>query len=341
MRNSRMTSSTAACAVLLWLAGLTATLHAAAVDAKLWKTYCDDAKKAVQERHDQEADQFIGMAVGAAESFGEADPRLVETLFMAAGLEQARKRFADAEAHLRRALAVREGRLGTNHLSVAECVFHLGNNLSDQKKFTEAEPLLKRAEHIAKWKTSAYHPTVGTCQAALARNYSLAGRYDEADKLYTAALKILGTQTSTTKFKGGPDVIEERLFVPDYRRVMQIRMEQAQTLHLAKKYKDAEGAFKKLVKLIEDREGKDSVLLVNPLLSFGLHYADVKNYPTAEMLLLQRQSIITQHAGPKHPAHLATKVALERVYREQGKDVEADLLARQLMEAGVKPGAAK
>lgn len=320
---------------------LAVTADSRAADANLWKTYCDDAKKAAGERRFTEANQFMSMALGVAEQFGEADPRLVETLFLAAGVQMADKQFADAEPHLRRALALREAKLGTNHLSVAECAFHLGNNLGDQKKFADAEPLLKRAEHICKWKNGAYHPTVGTCQAALAHNYSLAGRYAEAEKLYTAALKILGTQTTTTKFRGGPDMIEERLFVPDYRRVMQIRMEQAQTLHAAKKYKDAEDAFKKLVKLIESREGKDSGLLVNPLLALGLHYADLKKHPLAEAQLLRRQGIVAKYVGPRHPAHLATLAALERVYREQGKAIEADLLARQLAEAGVKPAPAK
>lgn len=335
MRNLTTTFWAAGCAVLFTLAG---NIHAA--DAQLWKTYCDDAKKAAGERRFTEANQFMSMALGAAEQFGAADPRLVETLFLAAGIQKADKQFADAEPHLRRALALREAKLGTNHLSVAECAFHLGNNLSDQRKFADAEPLLRRAEHICKWKNGTYHVTVGTCQAALALNYSLAGRYDEAEKLYTAALKILGTQSTTAKFTGANEV-QDTVFVPNYRRVMQIRMELAQTLHAAKKYKDAEDAFKKLVKLIEDREGKDSELLINPLLAFGLHYADVKKYIVAEALLLRRQGIITQRAGPKHSAHLTTMAALERVYREQGKEVEADLLARQLIEAGVKPAVAK
>lgn len=329
----------------MWAVGcaltLTLTTELRAADAQQWKTYCDDAKKAAGERKFTEANQFMSMALAVAEGFGEADPRLVETLFLAAGIQQANRQFAEVEPHLRRALAVREAKLGTNHLSVAECAFFLGGNLTDQRKFADADVLLKRAEFICKWKNGGYHPTVGTCQAALARNASLAGHYDEADKLYTAALRILGTQTSTTKFKGGPDMVEERLFIPDYRRVMQIRMEQAQTLHSAKKYKDAEEAFKKLVKLIEDRESKDSVLLVNPLLAFGLLYADLKQYPLAESQLLRRQDIIARLVGPKHPANLVTMTALERVYREQGKEVEAELLARRLAEAGVKPPAEK
>lgn len=335
MRKFTTTYLALGCAVLL---ALTSIVHAA--DAQQWKTYCDDAKKAANERRYPESDQLMSMALGIAESFGEADPRLVETLFLAAELQRARKKFAEAEPHLRRALAVREAKLGTNHMSVAECVYHLGGNMTEQRKFAEAEALLKRAEYIAKWKTSSYSPVVGTCQAALARSYALAGRYDEADKLYTAALKVLGTVSSKTQFKG-PDMLEERLFVPDYRRVMQIRMEQAQTLHSAKKYKEAEESFKKLLKLIEDREAKDSVLLVNPLLAFGLHCADLKKYPAAEAHLLRRQDIIAKNVGPKHPAHLPTMAALERVYREQGRTAEADVLAGQLTEAGVKPADAK
>lgn len=325
----------AGCAALL---SLTSGLHGA--DASLWKTYCNDAKKAANERRFAEASQFMNLALGMAEQFGEADLRLVETLFLAAGIQQANKQFAEAEPHLRRALAVREGRLGTNHLTVAECAFHLGRNLAEQQKFAEAEPLLKRAEHIAKWKAGSYHPIVGTCQAALARSYFLAGRHAEADKLYTAALKVLGTPRTTTTFTG-PNEVQDNVFVPNYRRVMQIRLEHAQTLHAANKHKDAEAAFQKLVKLIEDVEDKESYLLINPLLAFSRHYADTKKLPAAEALLLRRQTIVTKHAGPSHPEHLVTKAALERVYREQGKQVEADLLARQLAEDGVKPASEK
>lgn len=282
----------------------------------------------------------MGMALGLAEKFGEADPRLVETLFLAARLQQARQKFPAAEPHWRRALALREAKLGPNHLSVAECAFYLGGNLTEQRKFEESESHLKRAEHIAKWKTSGYHPTVGTCQAALAKNFALAGRYDEAGKLYTAALKILGTQTTTTTF-AGPNQLQESLFVPNYRRVMQIRLEQAQTLHLAKKFPDAEDAFKQLIKPIEGREGKGSDLLINPLLAFGSHYADVKKYSAAEALLLRRQVIIAKHVGEKHPEQILTLRALERVYREQGKIVEADALAHKLAEPNLKSGPEK
>lgn len=335
MRNLRTMFWAAGCAVVFTLVG-----NIRAADANLWKTYCDDARKAAGERRFTEANQFMSMALGVAEQFGETDPRLVESLFMAARIHEVDKHFAEAEPHWRRALALREAKLGTNDINVAECAFYLGGNLSEQRMFAEAEPFLKRAEHIAKWKTNSYHPLVGTCQAALARNCSLAGRYAEAEKLYTAALKVLGTQSTTTKFTGANEV-QDNVFVPNYRRVMQIRMEQAQTLNAAKKYKDAEDAFKKLVKLIEDREGRESELLMNPLLAFSRHYADVKKLPTAEALLLRRQAIITKHTGEKHPEHFVTMAALERVYREQGKMAEADVLVRQLAEAGLNPDPAK
>jgi len=67
----------------------------------------------------------------------------------------------------------------------------------------------------------------------------------------------------------------------------------------------------------------------------------VKKYPAAEALLLRRQTIVSRHVGPKHPAHLATISALESVYRAQGREAEADLLARQLAEAGVKSSSDK
>ncbi len=324
-----------ACAALLVLA---ANLHAA--DAKLWKAYCDDATKSAEARRFTDANQFASMALAVAEQFGEADQRLIETLFLAASIQEADQQFAEAEPYLRRALALREAKLGTNDINTAECAFYLGQNLCEQQKSAEADALLKRVERILKWKTSSYNPVVGICQAALARNSLIAGRFDEADKLYTSALRILGTVSYTKRFTE-PNRVRTSLFVPDYPRVMQIRLEQAMSLHSGKKYKDAEEAYKKLVKLIEDVEGKDSILLKNPLLAFAKHYADLKKYPAAEALLLRRQAIITKAVGENHPDHLKTMAVLQRVYRDQGKTAEADLLAKQLAEAGVKPAPAK
>lgn len=336
MRNLTITIWAARCVLLVALAG---SLHAA--DANLWKTYCDDAKKAAGERRFTEANQLVSKALGVAEQFGEADPRLVETLFLAAGVLMAEKRFAEAEPHLRRTLVLREAKLGTSHLSVAESAFNLGRNLAEQKKFVEAEALLKRAEHTAKWKLGSYHSAVATCQAALARCHFLAGRHADADKLYTAALKVLGTPRTTTKFTDRPNEVQDEVFVPNYRRVMQIRLEHAQTLHAAKRTKDAEEAFKKLVKLIEDVEGRDSVLLINPLLAFSAHYSEQQKHALAESLLVRRQAILTKSVGDNHPEQLVTKIALEKVYRSQGKVAEADALAQQLPQPGAKPGGEK
>lgn len=322
------TLRTALCALLVTLAS-----HLHGADAKLWKTYCDDARKAASERKFQEANQFAGMALATAEQFGETDPRLVETLLLAASIQQERKAHDEAEPHLRRALTLREAKLGTNHLIVAETAYHLGRNLTEQRKLTEAEPLLRRAEHICKWKNGAYHPTAAVCQAALAKCVALAGRHDEADKLYTAALRILGTPRTTTTFTG-PNELLERVFVPNYRRVMQIRLEQAQTLHAAKRYKDAQDSLQKLVKLIEDREGKESDLLINPLLGLSHLNMDLKQYSVADSLLLRREQIITKHAGPTHQEHRVTKAARESLLRRQGRAAEADELARQLAEPG-------
>lgn len=329
----RLVAACAAC--------LTLTTVLSAADVGAWKDHLDDARKAADERRHGDADRALALALAAADQFTPGDPRLLQTLYLAAAIKQGRKQFAEAEPHLRRALAVRERELGTNHLNSAECAFNLGRNLAEQKKFVEAEALLKRAEHTAKWKLGSYHPAVATCQAALARCHFLAGRHADADKLYTAALKVLGTPRTTTKFTDRPNEVQDEVFVPNYRRVMQIRLEHAQSLHAARRTKDAEEAFKKLVKLIEDVESRDSLLLINPLLAFSAYYSDQQKHAQAESLLTRRQTILTKHVGDNHPEHLVTKAALEKVYRSQGKVAEADTLARQLAEAGVKPSEAK
>jgi tetratricopeptide (TPR) repeat protein len=327
--------------VAAFAACLALTTVLSAADAGAWKGHFEDARKAADEGRHADADRALALALTAADQFGEGDLRLVQTLHLAASTHQRRRQFAEAEPHLRRVLAMRERALGANHEFVAESAFNLGRNLTEQKKFADAEALLKRAETIAKWKVGSYHPAVATCQAALARCHALAGRFADADKLYTAALRVLGTPRTTTTFTERPNEVQDNVFIPNYRRVMQIRLEHAQTLHAAKRTKDAEEAFKKLVKLIEDVESRDSLLLAKPLLEFSLHYSDQQKLAQAEPLLLRRQAILTKHLGDNHAEHLVTKAALEKIYRGQGKVVEADELALQLSQAGAKPGGEK
>jgi len=55
----------------------------------------------------------------------------------------AESKFSEAEALLKRALAIDEQSLGSDHLEVASDLNNLAMFYGDQKKYTEEEPLLK------------------------------------------------------------------------------------------------------------------------------------------------------------------------------------------------------
>src|ERR1043166_914376 len=73
--------------------------------------------------------------------FGARDVRLAPILHNLGGVEHARGRFAQGEAHARRGLAVRRRALGRNDVLVAKDEVALGALLGGQGKLGEARPL--------------------------------------------------------------------------------------------------------------------------------------------------------------------------------------------------------
>ena len=82
---------------------------------------------------------------------------------------QARGRYAEAEPLLKRALAIREQQLGTDHPDTATSLGNLAELYSTQGKYAEAEPLLKRALAIWEQQLGIDHPNTATTR----NNYAL------------------------------------------------------------------------------------------------------------------------------------------------------------------------
>lgn len=67
-------------------------------------------------------------------------------------------RYVDAEALYRRALTIREARLGAHHPETAQSLNNLATNLRSQSRYGDAEPLLRRALSIYDARLGANHP---------------------------------------------------------------------------------------------------------------------------------------------------------------------------------------
>ena len=71
-------------------------------------------------------------------------------------------KLAEAEPLYRRALAIREEKLGDDHPDVAQSLNNLALLLKTQGKLAEAEPLSRRALDIFEQKLGAGHPNTQT-----------------------------------------------------------------------------------------------------------------------------------------------------------------------------------
>jgi len=102
----------------------------------------------------------------------------------------AQGKHAEAEAYLKRALAIQETKLGKEHPDVANTLNDLGVLYREQGKYAEAEPHLKRALAIYEQKLGQEHPHVATTLNALSAVYWGQGKYPEAAAHFKRALMI-------------------------------------------------------------------------------------------------------------------------------------------------------
>src|SRR5262249_20617580 len=99
------------------------------------------------------------------------------------------RQFALAEGQFRRALRIREQRLGKDDPSVGEALNNLAIQVKEQGRYKEAESPLRRALEILE-KTTPDGPVVADFLDNLGFLYQLLDRDDEAGRLFERALTI-------------------------------------------------------------------------------------------------------------------------------------------------------
>lgn len=105
-----------------------------------------------------------------------------------------RAAYDEAEALYRRALDIRQTRLGPEHLHVAQSLNNLALLLKNQGKFAEAEPLYRRALDIRRTQLGPEKPEVAQSLNNLGMLLKDQGRFSEAEPLLRRALDICETQ---------------------------------------------------------------------------------------------------------------------------------------------------
>lgn len=122
-----------------------------------WQELTDAGLRAFEKQRLAEAERHFKAALQQADQPGLQDPRLPESCDNLAEVYRLQNKPKEAEKLLRRALAIREARLGPNHLQVALNLDAVAGVLSAQKKHNQADPLYVRARQIRE-RAVARHP---------------------------------------------------------------------------------------------------------------------------------------------------------------------------------------
>ena len=155
-----------------------------------WEKYMDAAKAAFDRGEYPEAEKQLLIALNEAEKFKEQDPRLAISLNALGMVYDAQGKYAKAEPHYRRALAIREKALGPDHPDVATSLNNLAALSYAQGKYAEAEPHFRRALAIQEKALGPDHPDVASSLNNLAELYRAQGKYAEAKRLHGRSLAI-------------------------------------------------------------------------------------------------------------------------------------------------------
>jgi tetratricopeptide (TPR) repeat protein len=222
--------------------------------------------------------------------------------------------YAAAEPLYRRALAIDEKALGSDHPDVAIDLNNLAELLRDKGDYADAELLYRRALAIDEKALGPDHPEVATNLINLAELLRAKGDYADAEPLYRRALAI-----------------DEKALGPDHPDVAIDLNNLAELLQDNGDYADAEPLYRRALAIAEKAMGPDHpsvAIKLNNLAS--LLYAK-RDYVGAEPLLRRALAIDEKALGPDHKAVATDLNNLASLLYAKGDYVGAEPLLRRAL----------
>lgn len=204
---------------------------------------------------------------------------------------------ARAEPLHRRALAIRESVLGSEHPDTAELVNDLAVLLSAQGNDAAAEPLHQRALSIRETTLGLVHPDTGESLNNLGNLYLKMGRVSEAERLHRRALDIY-EQVS------GP-------MHPDTARSWN---NLAGVLQSYGMNGEAEQCFRRALGIWEQVLGRDHPYTAKALLNLASVLHPQGRIVEAEPLVRRALAIQEGAFGPDHPSTTLTRAILTMLF---------------------------
>jgi tetratricopeptide (TPR) repeat protein len=156
-----------------------------------WHTEPSEPAAASQAPPPQDLEPQLLADLHAAEQKSGDDLALADALYRLGILRRQQGKFAEAEQLYRRALEIREHKLGPNDLEVASTLNNLAAVEALQGKYDEARPLLERALDVRRTVLGSDNVLTAESLNNLALLYAAQGNTTEAEPLYQQALAVL------------------------------------------------------------------------------------------------------------------------------------------------------
>jgi tetratricopeptide (TPR) repeat protein len=291
---------------------------------------------------------------GAAANVPEPTSRLMNDLSI---LLLQKGRFADAEAILRRSIAICEKASGPDSHALCRPLGNLAIACEALGRYAEGEDLLKRAIVICEKVLGPDHAEVGVLLNSLGENYRKLGRFDEAEPLYQRALAIverrLGPEHADVAVilnnlailyqsrKRHPEAeallqrslaIREKTYGPDHPDVATALHNLALTLEENGRHSDAEKLLRRALTINEKAFGAEHFTVGYVLKSLAAVCNHQDRISEGESLYQRALAILEKSYGPEHLELAPTLNNLAVLYQKQQRFAEAEpLYKRQLV----------
>jgi tetratricopeptide (TPR) repeat protein len=301
--------------------------------AERWQAYKAAGDEAMRHHRMAEAEEHYQDALREAERLGPDDPRLAEALTDLGRLLSC-ARFPgyareEAEACLRRALALREQALGKEHPEVARNLLHLATLYSHpQHGFRVAEPESAIAAQV---------------EPLLQRALAIIEGAAESDP--KRLLQVLGQLTGTYAGQGRDAEVErlllrmlthrQQLHGPEHPSVVSQHIELASFYQRLGRTPETETHLQQALSILTTTPECDPQAVAFCLKRLSHLYRQARRYAEMEAPLRQALSVEEGLHGPAHPALLFTLTELVQILTALGRYEEAEqhLLRARTIEA--------
>ncbi|HEX8199703.1 MAG TPA: tetratricopeptide repeat protein [Isosphaeraceae bacterium] len=232
-------------------------------------------------------------------------------------------RYAEAEPHFRRVMAICERVLGEDHPDTATSYDNLGVNFYEQGKHAEAEPLLRKALTIRERVLGEDHPDTVRSYNNLAGNLDAQSKHAEAEPLLRKALTI-----------------QERVLGEEHPNTARSYINLAYTLNAQRKIAEAELLYRKALAICERVLGEDHPLTATSYGTLSDSLNAQGKYAEAERLYRKVMAVCERVLGKDHPDTATSYNKLGANLYAQGRHAEAEALwvaAARSFEAARRP----